>query len=77
VQVVVFTRQDCPLCDEAIAAAVSAFGGENVSLVDVDLDLELLDKYTNRIPVVETHDGVVVAEGVITESELREFSSRR
>jgi glutaredoxin len=76
-RVVVFTRQSCPLCKTAIAAAHSVFGTENVTLVDVDLDLGLLEKYTARVPVVETHGGVVIAEGVVTESMLAEFSFRR
>jgi hypothetical protein len=45
--------------------------------VDVDLDLDLMEKYTDRVPVIETVDGVVVDEGIIEESTLRSFSSRR
>jgi len=59
------------LCDEGIAVARSVFGDANVALVDVDLDLELLGKYTNRVPVIETVDGAVVAEGAIVEESLR------
>ena len=70
-QVTIYTRQGCPLCDEGIAIARSVFGDANVALVDVDLDLELLGKYTNRVPVIETVDGAVVAEGVIGEASLR------
>jgi hypothetical protein len=76
-RVVVFTRQSCPLCNTAISAAYSVFGTESVTLVDVDLDLDLLGKYTDRVPVVETHNGAVIAEGVVTEATLRRFSSRR
>lgn len=76
-RVVVYTRQSCPLCDTGIAAALSVFGTENVTLVDVDLDLALLEKYTDRVPVVEMHGGVVIAEGVVTEATLRRFSFRR
>lgn len=70
-QVTVYTRQGCPLCDEGVAMARSVFGGRNVALVDVDLDLELLEKYTNRVPVVEAISGAVVAEGIIGEASLR------
>ncbi len=70
-QVTVYTRQGCPLCDEGIAVARTVFGDENVALVDVDLVLELLEKYTIRVPVIETLDGVVVAEGIIAEATLR------
>lgn len=70
-QVIIYTRQDCPLCDEGIAMARSVFGDANIALVDVDLDLELLGKYTDRVPVIETVDGAVVAEGAIVEESLR------
>jgi hypothetical protein len=73
VKVVIFTRQACPLCDKGIAVARSVFGEDRVTLVDVDLDLELMEKYTNRVPVIETEDGVVIDEGIITEHSLRVF----
>jgi hypothetical protein len=73
VKVVIFTRQACPLCDKGIAVARSVFGEDRVTLVDVDLDLELMERYTNRVPVIETEDGVVIDEGVITEHSLRVF----
>lgn len=70
-QVTVYTRQGCPLCNAGIAVARLVFGDENVALVDVDLDLELLERYTNRVPVIETINGAVVAEGIIAEASLR------
>ncbi len=72
-KIVIFTRQACPLCDKGIAVARSVFGEDQITLVDVDLDLELMEKYTNRVPVIETEDGVVIDEGVITEHSLRVF----
>lgn len=73
-KVVIFTRQACPLCEKGIAAARSVFGEDQITLVDVDLDLELIEKYTNRVPVIETPDGVVIDEGIIAEEALRAFS---
>lgn len=70
-QVIIYTRQGCPLCDDGIAMARSVLGDANVALVDVDLDLELIGKYTNRVPVIETVDGAVIAEGAIVEESLR------
>lgn len=75
-RVTIYTRQACPLCDKAIAAALSVFGAENISLVDVDLDLSLMERYTDRVPVIETEDGRVIDEGVITEKALRAFVVR-
>jgi len=76
-RVVVFTRQACPLCDKGIAVARSVFGVDNVDLVDVDLDLNLLERYTDRVPVIETEDGALIDEGVIDESTLRRHMIRR
>jgi hypothetical protein len=75
--VIIYTREACPLCNKGIAACRAVLGEENVELVDIDLDLSLMEKYTNRVPVVETSDGVLVAEGIVTESALREFNFRR
>lgn len=75
-RVVVYTRQACPLCDLGIAAARAVFGTENVTLVDVDLDIGLLQTYSDRVPVVETPEGNCIAEGLVSELALRDFNSR-
>ena len=75
-RVTIYTRQGCPLCLKGIAIARSVFGEENIELVDVDLDLELMEKYTDRVPVIETEDGRVIAEGIITEATLCEYVIR-
>jgi glutaredoxin len=75
--VIIYTRRECPLCEKGIDLTERVFGAGHVALVDVDLDLELMKRYTDRVPVIETEDGVVVDEGTITESTLREFSFRR
>jgi len=77
VTVVVYTRQACPLCDEGIAATARVFGSENIELVDIDLDLALLEKYTDRVPVVETAGGEVIAEGIVAEHMLTDYLRRR
>jgi hypothetical protein len=67
----IFTRQGCPLCDKGIAAAVAVFGEDDIELIDVDLDLALMERYTTRVPVIETLDGDVIAEGIIDQESLR------
>ena len=76
-EVFVYTRQACPLCEKGVAVALSVFGEMAVTLVDVDLDLDLMEKYTDRVPVIETAAGIVIDEGIIEESTLRGFSFRR
>lgn len=73
VEVVVYTRRDCPLCESAIGAARSVFGDDRVVLVDVDLDLALLEKYTDRVPVIESETAEIIAEGIVSERTLREY----
>jgi len=72
VNITIYTRQDCPLCLEGISSAVAVFGRDRVTLVDIDLDLSLIEKYTDRVPVVETSSGEIIAEGIISVRTLRE-----
>lgn len=50
-QVVLYTRQDCPLCDEAHDLLVQA--GLRPQLRDVDQQPELIKCFGNCVPVVE------------------------
>jgi predicted thioredoxin/glutaredoxin len=68
VEVVLVTRQDCHLCDEALGA-LRALGVEP-ELRDVDADDELYALYDWRVPVVMVA-GRVVAEGRIDQDALR------
>ena len=69
--VIVYTRRGCPLCNKGITLAREVFGEDRVTLVDVDLELDLLERYTDRVPVIETNDGTVIDEGIISEGALR------
>lgn len=62
-----YTRQGCPLCDEAFEAIapITTEAGVAVEVIDIDLDLGLLGRYNERVPVIETEDGSVVTEGII------------
>ena len=72
----IFTRQGCPLCDAGIALARDVFGPTSIELIDVDLDLTLLERYTDRVPVVEDADGTVIDEGIIDEEVLTSYFLR-
>ena len=52
-RVVVLTRQDCHLCEQAIevVAAVCAETGDSYATRDVDADPELLRQYSDQVPV--------------------------
>ena len=72
-EVVVYSRPDCHLCEEAIERIVALHGeGYRFELreVDIESDEALLRRHLERIPVVEV-DGAVVSELVLDEAELR------
>ena len=59
VQVILYTRPGCHLCDEAKQAIAAAGCAENYTLTEVNIETGpvLLDLYGNDIPVI-TIDGV-------------------
>ena len=67
VRLVVVTRKGCHLCED-VEGQLRALGYEP-ELADVDADDELYRLYDFRVPVVLL-DGKVVAEGLITRSQL-------
>ena len=71
--ITIFTRQGCPLCEIGIAVARDVFVSMSIEVIDVDLDLELLERYTDRVPVIEDSNGVVIDEGIISEEVLRTY----
>ncbi|HUZ86614.1 MAG TPA: glutaredoxin family protein [Candidatus Baltobacterales bacterium] len=66
---VLVTRRDCHLCDEALQLLRDL--GAEPELADVDSDDDLHDQYDWRVPVLML-DGRVVAEGRITRDRVRE-----
>lgn len=67
-KIVLVTRQDCHLCDEALTSLRSL--GVEPELRDVDADPGLHALYDWRVPVVML-DGRVIAEGRIDRDALR------
>jgi predicted thioredoxin/glutaredoxin len=67
-RLVLVTRQDCHLCDDALALLRCL--GHEPELADVDADDRLHDLYDWRVPVVLV-DGRVVAEGKVEAGALR------
>jgi Glutaredoxin-like domain (DUF836) len=72
-EIVVYSRPECHLCAEAVAAIVALHGeGYRFALHEVDIESDelLLRRHLERIPVVEV-DGIVVSELVLDEAALR------
>jgi glutaredoxin len=71
--VVVYSRPECHLCEEAMAAIVGLHEqGYRFDLHEIDIDSDdlLLRRHLEKIPVVEV-DGVVVSELVLDQAGLR------
>jgi glutaredoxin len=66
-QVVLYTRKGCHLCDEALA--VLNRHGLSPRLVDIDSDPGLRERYTECVPVVEI-DGKERFRGRVNEMLL-------
>jgi glutaredoxin len=67
VSLVLVTRNDCHLCDDALSLLRDL--GFEPELADVDSDDRLHDLYDWRVPVLVLDDRVI-AEGRITRSQL-------
>lgn len=66
--VILYTRQNCPLCEKAKEVLTDA--GVTPSEVDVDLDLALLRKFTDDVPVVYI-DGAEAFRHRVDPAQLR------
>ncbi|SDK05630.1 glutaredoxin family protein [Sediminibacillus albus] len=73
-KVVLYSKPNCPLCDEAkdLLIAFQDQYGYDLKEVDIYSDDELLEKYQLTIPVVEI-DGQEVDYGQIEWAKLSEF----
>jgi glutaredoxin len=71
--VVLYSRPNCHLCDEA-RAQILELGDQGLSFelreIDIDSDDELLRRYLERIPVVAV-GGEIVSELVLDRDALR------
>jgi glutaredoxin len=71
--VVLYSRPDCHLCDEA-RSAILAIRDQGLRFelqeIDIDSDDELLSRYLERIPVVAV-EGEIVSELILDRVALR------
>ncbi len=65
-------RHPCTLCEAARPAVTKWAGRLGARLVEHDIDAHpaLVDQFGERVPVVRTPDGRVIAEGRISEARL-------
>ncbi len=76
IEIILYTRRDCPLCDEAKAAIqdVASLHRLPVTLreVDIDADRELKARYTDDVPVIHVN-GVEAFRHRVTPEELTAY----
>jgi predicted DCC family thiol-disulfide oxidoreductase YuxK len=72
-EVVVYSRPDCHLCQEAIERLISLHDeGYRFQLHEIDIESDelLLRRHLEKIPVVEV-DGIVASELILDEAAVR------
>jgi hypothetical protein len=76
--VVVYSRRDCCLCDEALEQIEAARGSAVFALevVDVDTDPALAERYGHEVPVVEIDGRKAFKYRLTTRQLLRRLSGR-
>lgn len=75
---VVYSRQDCCLCDEALDQIEAARESAVFSLevVDVDTDPALVERYGHEVPVVEIDGRKAFKYRLTTRQLLRRLAGR-
>ena len=74
---VVYSRANCPLCDEFISELLHQLGphGERIDLRDVDADPETRRRYGLKIPLL-TVDGSPVCHGRLDAAAVARLLAR-
>lgn len=78
VQLRLYSRSYCHLCDDLLAA-LEAFRGEfqfSVEVLDVDSDPVLEAKYDELVPVLTDQDGNELCHYFLDAAKVREYLSR-
>jgi hypothetical protein len=74
---VLYHRPGCHLCEQMLAALYVTYGDEiEISLVNVDSDPELKERYGIRIPVLAAGDKVI-CEARLDEGAVDAYFHRR
>jgi hypothetical protein len=72
--VVVYTRPECHLCEQAVERIVAMHGRDDLEFelheIDIESDALLMRRMLEKIPVVEV-DGLVVSELSLDEGALQ------
>ncbi|MEL6214923.1 MAG: glutaredoxin family protein [Pseudomonadota bacterium] len=72
-ELIVYSRQGCHLCEELIEMLLPIARGRcDVSVVDIDTDSQLQERYNLRVPVLTAGD-IEICEGRLDTARLYAF----
>ncbi|HLR86857.1 MAG TPA: glutaredoxin family protein [Wenzhouxiangella sp.] len=70
-----YTRPGCTLCDKAQALLAEGGFGQTFEMVNIESDLELLDQYGDKIPVVHNTRTGEKLSWPFTASQVRDLAA--
>jgi glutaredoxin len=70
---ILYSRPECGLCDKAEALLAEAGMGSAYAKVDIDSDVELLQRYRDQIPVLFNDDTGEKLAWPFTASQARDL----
>ena len=77
VEITMYTRRDCPLCDRAKAAMTASGVDVRIEEIDIDNDPELRRRYTDDVPVVCIGNAEIFRHRIEPEEFARLVRDRR
>ncbi|NKI34254.1 glutaredoxin family protein [Wenzhouxiangella sp. XN79A] len=70
---VFYTRENCGLCDKARALLDVGGLADRVRMVDIDADLDLIQRYGDQVPVILNEDTGEKITWPFTASQIRDL----
>ncbi len=71
---VFYTRESCQLCEKAHALINLAGLSDRVTQVDIDADLDLIQRYGDQVPVILNEETGEKITWPFTASQVRELA---
>ena len=69
-----YTREPCELCEKALRLITEGGLSERVEVVNIDDDLELIQRYGDQVPVVRNDETGEKLTWPFTASQVRELA---
>ncbi|MDT8410561.1 MAG: glutaredoxin family protein [Wenzhouxiangellaceae bacterium] len=73
-RLIFYTRQPCELCDKAYKLITVGGLADQVDIVDIETDLDLLQRYGDQVPVVRNPETGEKLTWPFTASQVRDLA---